>query len=206
MHARELNSCRGVLVQGSVEPHAVGEVIVFGPQVTRGYWRDTRATATALHDPPGWLRTGDLGWLDDRGRLHLCGRLKDMIKSGGENVHAAEVERELARVVGVTEAAVVGMPHARLGETVAALLCGRPADFQVGAGGDAAARGAVPLRTHELQALQVALRAVGLAGFKVPRAAAVSSRPLPRTAMGKVDKRAVRAVLDATLGVQRSRL
>lgn len=180
---------------------------MFGPQVTRGYWRDAQATAAALQHPPGWLRTGDLGWFDSRGRLHLCGRLKDMIKSGGENVHAAEVERALANVFGVAEAAVVGVPHARLGEAVAALLCGGPGppDAQV-RGGGSAATATSPMTGQELQALQVALRAGGLAGFKLPRAVVVSPQPLPRTAMGKVDKRAVRAVLEAALTVQRSRL
>lgn len=188
-----------------MEPGAVAEVIVFGPQVTRGYWRDAQATAAALQHPPGWLRTGDLGWFDSQGRLHLCGRLKDMIKSGGENVHAAEVERALADVFGVAEAAVVGVPHERLGEAVAALLCGGAGPDTQAQGSGAAGATATPMTGPELQALQVALRAGGLAGFKVPRAVAVSAQPLPRTAMGKVDKRAVRAVLEAAL-LQRSRL
>ena len=206
-------------MQGSVEPRCVGEVLVRGAQVTCGYWRDAAATAAALRDPPGWLRTGDIGWLDSGGRLHLCGRLKDMIKSGGENVHASEVERALSEVPGVTEAAVVAAPHPRFGEAVAALLCGRPSDFQPavrgGAAAAAAATGAtngvdpvpVPLEGEELHALQAALRTGGLAGFKIPRVAVVAVRPLPRTAMGKVDKRAVRAVLDAAQrGQRRSRL
>ena len=77
--------------------------------------------------PPGaWLRTGDLGTVDAAGRLWLAGRLKDVVRSGGENVNAAEVERVLARHPAVAAAAVVGLPHARLGEQVAALLVLRP--------------------------------------------------------------------------------
>lgn len=68
--------------------------------------------------PSGWLRTGDLGCLDARGALWLVGRVKDVVKSGGENVLGAEVERALARHPGVAAAAVVGLPHARLGEQV----------------------------------------------------------------------------------------
>ena len=77
--------------------------------------------------PPGaWLRTGDLGTIDASGRLWLAGRLKDVVRSGGENVNAAEVERVLTRHPAVAAAAVVGLPHARLGEQVGALLVLRP--------------------------------------------------------------------------------
>lgn len=77
--------------------------------------------------PPGaWLRTGDLGTIDASGRLWLAGRLKDVVRSGGESVNAAEVERVLVRHPAVAAAAVVGLPHARLGEQVAALLVLRP--------------------------------------------------------------------------------
>ena len=77
----------------------------------------------SLRPPPGaWLRTGDLGTIDACGRLWLAGRLKDVVRSGGESVNAAEVERVLVRHPAVAAAAVVGLPHARLGEQVAALL------------------------------------------------------------------------------------
>ncbi len=76
--------------------------------------------------PGAWLRTGDLGVLDGAGRLWLAGRLKDVVRSGGESVNAAEVDRALRAHVGVADAAVVGLPHARLGEQVAALLVLRP--------------------------------------------------------------------------------
>ena len=120
-------------------PHVDGEVLTRGPHVTRGYWRDAAATRAAFtatvtragssdplacisDSPSAWLRTGDVGRFDASGALWLRGRAKDMVKSGGENVHAAEVEAALRRLPGVAAAAVVGLPHARLGEAVAALL------------------------------------------------------------------------------------
>lgn len=109
-------------MQQTLQPERVGEVVICGAAVTSGYWGDPHATSGAINNE-GWLQTGDLGWFDIKGRLMLCGRRKDMIKSGGENVHASEVESALAVVTGVQEAAVVGIPHVRFGETVAALLC-----------------------------------------------------------------------------------
>ena len=97
----------------------VGEVLTAGPHVMARYWRDAAQTRAALL-PGGWLRTGDLGWLDAKGRLWLLGRAKDTVKSGGENVHAREVERALEAHPAVLAAAVVGLPDARLGETVRA--------------------------------------------------------------------------------------
>lgn len=113
---------QGQVCRRTLQPTRVGEVVIRGAAVTSGYWGDPNATARAL-DSEGWLRTGDLGWFDSWGRLMLCGRRKDMIKSGGENIHASEVESALAVVTGVQEVAVVGMPHLRFGEAVAALLC-----------------------------------------------------------------------------------
>jgi len=95
----------------------VGEVLTRGPHVMSGYWRDAAQTARAL-SRDGWLHTGDLGWLDTRGQLWLLGRSKDVVKSGGENVHAREVEGVLESHPAVLAAAVVGLPHTRLGEMV----------------------------------------------------------------------------------------
>jgi o-succinylbenzoate---CoA ligase len=96
-----------------------------GPHVMTRYWGDDDATARAL-SPDGWLRTGDLGRTDAAGNLWLTGRLKDVIRSGGENVSAPDVERILVRHAGVAEVAVVGLPHPRLGEEVAVLVVLRP--------------------------------------------------------------------------------
>ncbi|KAK9908834.1 hypothetical protein WJX75_003532 [Coccomyxa subellipsoidea] len=100
---------------------AVGEVVTRGPHVMLGYWGDPGASTGAIL-PGGWLRTGDLGRLDAGGALWLLGRLKDVVRSGSENVNAAAVERVLLQVPGVAGAAVVGLPHDRLGEQVSALL------------------------------------------------------------------------------------
>jgi o-succinylbenzoate---CoA ligase len=105
-----------------------GEILSRGLHVTPGYWNDLAATQRACHGS-GWLRTGDVGFFDASGALFLSGRMKDMIKSGGENVHASEVEAVLAQLDGVVGAAVVRVPHKRLGECVAALLHVREAVF-----------------------------------------------------------------------------
>jgi acyl-CoA synthetase (AMP-forming)/AMP-acid ligase II len=217
-------------VQRTLEPTRVGEVVIHGAAVTCSYWSDPEATARAI-DSQGWLHTGDLGWFDNRGRLMLCGRLKDMIKSGGENVHASEIESALAVVTGVLEAAVVGVPHERFGEAVAALLCvhrgvadacdagctmpsssatqsntrpqvDTPTSVWEGvlreeriAEGRGHNKAVVLLDGDALTWLQGTLKQGGLSGFKAPKLVAVSQAPLPRTATGKVDKRAIKGTL-----------
>ncbi|KAG2448988.1 hypothetical protein HYH02_005742 [Chlamydomonas schloesseri] len=102
-------------------PYQLGEVQTRGPHTLLRYWRDAAATAEAL-TADGWLRTGDLGYLGPDGGLWLLGRAKDMIKSGGENVFAPQVEAMLCAHPAVAAAAVVGLPHERLGEQVSALV------------------------------------------------------------------------------------
>ncbi|KAK3259612.1 hypothetical protein CYMTET_31399, partial [Cymbomonas tetramitiformis] len=82
---------------------------------------DPEASSAAIL-PGGWLRTGDIGWMDAAGQLWLCGRQKDVVRTGGENVHATEVEAALSSHPAVLAAAVVGLPHARFGEQVSALV------------------------------------------------------------------------------------
>ena len=177
---------RGGEGAGFAGPGAEGEVVVRGGSVMRGYLGDNAATVAAFlpgggpANPGAWLRTGDLGRLDGAGRLWLSGRAKDVIRTGAETVHPAEVERLLRRCPGVADAAVVGLPHARLGEQVAALVQSDP-----GAAGvrvDAAA-----VRAHCRQA--------GCAGYKVPRVVVAVPEALPRRGIGKVDRSRVRAVL-----------
>jgi long-chain acyl-CoA synthetase len=102
-----------------VEPGDPGEVWVRGPNVFRGYWNDDEATAAAL-TPDGWLRTGDVGTLDDDGFLHLVDRKRDLIIVNGFNVYPREVERVLLEDDNVAEVAVVGAPHPLSGEMVVA--------------------------------------------------------------------------------------
>ena len=149
----------------------VGEVWLRAPNVTPGYFNrpeETRAALTA----DGWLRTGDGGFLDANGYLFLADRIKDMIVSGGENVYPIEVEEALSQHPDVLQAAVVGVPHERWGETVKALVVRRPGSR---------------LRAEEL----IAFARDRLAGYKLPRSVTFVD-DLPRTATGKVLKRELR--------------
>ena len=113
-------------VTGAAQPAGqAGEVVIRGRNVTPGYWRRPEATA-ALFLPGGWLRTGDAGQLDADGYLTIADRIKDIIISGGENIIPGEVERVLAEHEAVLEAAVVGVPSARWGETPLAFVALRP--------------------------------------------------------------------------------
>ncbi|MFH1058382.1 MAG: AMP-binding protein [Pseudomonadota bacterium] len=102
----------------------VGQILVRGPNVMRGYHRDPQATAQALAG--GWLHTGDLARADEQGFLYFADRLKDMIKSGGLNVYTREVEEVIARHPRVAEVAVIGVPHPRWGESVRAVVVPTP--------------------------------------------------------------------------------
>ncbi|KPM50916.1 fatty-acid--CoA ligase [Frankia sp. R43] len=102
-----------------------GELCVQGPNVTPGYWRNPTATAAAF-DHGGWFHTGDIAYRDQDGFYYVVDRLKDMIITGGENVYPAEVERVLIEHPDVLDVAVVGVPDARWGETVVAILSCRP--------------------------------------------------------------------------------
>jgi long-chain acyl-CoA synthetase len=84
----------------------------------KGYWRNEKATAETLRD--GWLYTGDLGWADENGYLHIVDRKKDVIISGGLNIYPREIEEVLNKHIGVKETCVVGMPHDKWGEAVIA--------------------------------------------------------------------------------------
>ncbi|WP_244375802.1 class I adenylate-forming enzyme family protein [Streptomyces ficellus] len=156
----------------------VGELWLRGQSLVRGYWQDPAATATAF-TPDGWLRTGDLAIVRD-GRVSVVDRLKDMVIRGGENVYCGEVEAALYGHPDVVDAAVLGVPHPRLGEEVAAVVRLR----------EGAAAGADELRAHVAR---------GLAAFKVPAHVLVQREPLPRNATGKVLKRELRDTVRAGL-------
>jgi long-chain acyl-CoA synthetase len=158
----------------------IGEICFRGANLFRGYWGKPDATAEVL-DADGWLRTGDLGRLDGEGFVTVEDRKKDMVLRGGENVYCAEVEAVLYEHPGVHEAAVFGLPHARLGEEVAAAVVAK----------SGAALDAGELRAH------VARR---LAAFKVPSVWEIRDERLPRTPTGKILKRALRDELVARRG------
>ena len=162
---------RGTVVAELGEP---GEICVRGPNVVSRYWNDPAATRAAI-DEAGWFRSGDIGYLDQHGLLHVVDRLKDVIISGGENVYPAEIELLLADLPGVREAAVVGLPHPRWDETPVAVLVG---DGEVRATLEDV-RGFLEHR---------------LARFKLPTDIRYVPA-LPRTGTGKVDKTAIRALL-----------
>ena len=105
-------------------PNQPGELLLRGPMVTPGYWRNPEATAAVLQN--GWFHTGDMVRQDEEGYLFVVDRIKNMFISGGENVYPAEVERVLVRHPAVSEAAVIGMPDARWGEVGHAFVVCKP--------------------------------------------------------------------------------
>jgi len=149
-----------------------GEVLVRGYSVMRGYLDDPEETAHAI-DPEGWLHTGDLGVLDDRGNLRIVGRKKDMFIVGGFNAYPAEIENLLLGHSDVTRAAVIGIPDERLGEVGMAFVVVAPDSDLDPEALIAWARGA-------------------MANYKVPRAVAIVDE-LPTNAAGKVEKARLRA-------------
>jgi len=146
---------------------ADGEVLLRGPNVMLGYLDDPEATAAAI-DADGWLHTGDIGAVDTAGNLRITDRLKDMYICGGFNVYPAEIEQVLARMHGVTDAAVIGVPDERLGEVGRAFVVARP--------GAELDEQSVIAYTRE-----------HLANFKAPRSVRFVDT-LPRNAGGKVVK------------------
>jgi acyl-CoA synthetase (AMP-forming)/AMP-acid ligase II len=99
----------------------VGEIWVKSPQVMKGYWNNQKATDESIN-ADGWFKTGDAGYKDDDGYIYIHDRVKDMIVSGGENVYPAEVESALMSHPGIADVAVIGVPDAKWGETVKAIV------------------------------------------------------------------------------------
>lgn len=180
------------------ESGGVGEVLLRGASVT-----ERRAGAPQQDQSPqkrpweslGWLRTGDLGRLDGAGGLYLCGRISDAIRTGGEMVYPSEVEGEISSCEDpkVAECVVVGLPDRVLGQRACAVVVLAGNDGGSGGGGLTALKGGP--RGRIASHLR---RARGLAGFRVPRVWLLSAEPLPRGGTGKVDRRAVRAMAQAS--------
>jgi long-chain acyl-CoA synthetase len=149
-----------------------GEVCIRGPILMKGYWDKPEDTAEAI-DGEGWLHTGDIGHLDEEGFLAITDRKKDMIIRGGENIYCVEIENRLVEHPAVADAAIIGVPHAELGEEVKAVV-------QVDPG-------------HSLTEDEVRdwVRAE-LADFKVPAYVDIRTEPLPRNASGKLLKNVLR--------------
>jgi len=161
---------RDLVTGAHLDGPATGELVVRGPNVFAGYWRNPAATAAALAD--GWLLTGDIAERDEEGYYRIAGRLKELVISGGENVYPAEIEAVLHAHPAVGEAAVIGVPDERWGEVCMAFVALRP---------EAAC-------TEEELLGWCSAR---LARFKVPRAVHLVDA-LPRSGVGKVLKRELR--------------
>jgi acyl-CoA synthetase (AMP-forming)/AMP-acid ligase II len=155
----------------TLEDAPVGELWFRTPQVMAGYLGQPEATAETV-TADGWLRTGDIGRLDEGGYVYIVDRVKDMIITGGENVYSPEVERVLAEHPSVADVAVIGVPDERWGESIKAVV--QPADGQ----------------TVDPDQL-VAFARERLAGYKVPRSIDVVAE-MPRNATGKILKKVLR--------------
>jgi acyl-CoA synthetase (AMP-forming)/AMP-acid ligase II len=158
-----------------------GEICTRSKALMLGYWRKPEVTAEAIGD--GWMRTGDVGYLDHEQYLFVQDRKKDMIISGGENIYSREVEEALLMHPAVLETAVIGVPHAKWGETVKAIVV-----FREG-------------HTATFDELVAHCRGC-IGGYKVPRSIDFM-QALPRIAStNKVDKKSLRAPYWPTQGKQ----
>jgi long-chain acyl-CoA synthetase len=153
-----------------------GELQIRGASIIEGYWQRPEANAETFVD--GWLRTGDVAYIDDEGYVYIVDRIKDLVIRGGENIGCAEVEAGLLEHPNILEASVYAVPDERLGEEVGATLhCDAP-----------------------ITAAQVTeFLASRIARFKIPRYVVFSAEPLPRIASGKIDKRELRLLAVETL-------
>ena len=149
----------------------IGMIEVKGPNVFKGYWRMPEKTKAEFRDD-GFFISGDLGKIDDKGYVHIVGRGKDLVISGGFNVYPKEIESEIDAMPGVIETAVIGVPHADFGEGVTAVVvCNKDAEVS---------------EASVLQGLDGRL-----AKFKMPKRV-IFVEELPRNAMGKVQKNILR--------------
>jgi malonyl-CoA/methylmalonyl-CoA synthetase len=159
----------------------IGMIEVRGPNVFKGYWRMPEKTAAEFR-ADGFFVTGDLGKFDEDGYLHIVGRGKDLIISGGFNVYPKEVETEIDAVPGVLESAVIGIPHEDFGEAVTAVAIRQ--------------KGAAITEPEVLEALRNRL-----AKYKLPKRVYFVDE-LPRNAMGKVQKNLLREQFSADAAVE----
>jgi malonyl-CoA/methylmalonyl-CoA synthetase len=167
----------------ALKPGQVGGIEVKGPNIFKGYWRNPEKTRSEFR-ADGFFITGDVGRMDERGYIHIVGRSKDLIISGGFNVYPKEVESVIDALPGVTESAVIGVPHADFGEAVVAVVVGKP--------GAALAEKQITEATRE-----------HLAAYKAPKAVFLVEQ-LPRNAMGKVEKAKLRETYKATFAGRRA--
>jgi long-chain acyl-CoA synthetase len=168
---------RIVSESGDVLPSGTpGELQIRGASVIEGYWQRPEANAETFVD--GWLRTGDVAYIDAEGYVYIVDRIKDLVIRGGENIGCAEVEAGLLEHTNILEASVYAVPDERLGEEVGATLyCDKTLTAE-----------------HITEFL-----ASRIARFKIPRYVIFSAEPLPRIASGKIDKRHLRQLAEESL-------
>jgi acyl-CoA synthetase (AMP-forming)/AMP-acid ligase II len=163
---------------GSILPRGeAGEIVVRGAQIMAGYWNRPEDTAAVL-SADGWLKTGDVGYVDEENYVFIVDRKKDMVISGGENIFCAEVERVMGEMPGIAECAAFGIPDERLGELLVAVVVGKGLSADV--------------IKHEI--------GEQLARYKAPGHVAFSPEPLPRNAIGKIDKIKLKAMWPDLIG------
>jgi long-chain acyl-CoA synthetase len=155
-----------------IEPGKVGELLIKGPQVMKGYWKQLEETKKTIIN--GWLRTGDLGWMDEQGYFYIAGRTKDIIKYKGYKVMPKEVEEKLVEHPAVLEAGVVSAPDPNIGETIKAYIALKP-EYKD--------------KITEKDIVEWAKER--LAAYKYPRQIEFVN-VLPRTAVGKIFRRKLR--------------
>ncbi|HEY2781719.1 MAG TPA: AMP-binding protein [Steroidobacteraceae bacterium] len=165
---RVTNSETGEIESGA---DVIGTLQVKGPNVFAGYWRDEQKTRNEF-TADGWFKTGDVGRIDVNGYVHIVGRAKDLVISGGYNVYPKEVESELDAVEGVLESAVFGVPHPDFGEGVTAVVVAKP--------------GAILSELSIVESVKPRL-----ARYKLPKRILLVDE-LPRNTMGKVQKNVLR--------------
>jgi long-chain acyl-CoA synthetase len=163
---------------GACAPGEIGEIQARGPNVMLGYWNRPEETAAALQE--GWLRTGDLAYQDEEGYIFILDRAKDVVISGGENVYSTEVENALYRHPAVLEAAVIGRPHERWGETVHAVVVLRSG-------------------AHATPESLIAHCQTLIARYKCPRSVEFRSE-LPKSGAGKILKAELRKMVGPQRG------
>jgi long-chain acyl-CoA synthetase len=159
--------------QGNEVPRGeIGEIVVRGPMVMKGYWGRPDATADVIRG--GWMHTGDAGRMDEDGYIYVEDRVKDMIVSGGENVYSIEVENAIYLHPAIAQCAVIGIPDPVWGEAVHAVVTTKPG---------------WSITSDELMAHCRTL----IAGYKVPKSVEIRTTELPLSGVGKIHKAAIRA-------------
>ena len=188
----------------SLEPRRVGEILLRGPSVCAGYvaapgrgggvrlWKSELFQA----DGRAWFPTGDLGWLDDSGGVHICGRMSEAIRSGGEMIYPSELEREInsCRALRVKESLVFGVDDQTLGQKACALVVLDAAHHPENPGATESGGGAIGRMSSEREEI---LRAFlrnerGIASYRIPRTFLQGKEAFPRNGSGKVEREKVK--------------